>query len=68
MATNPTPSSDEHPWVAKIRQKLRERGFKGDRLEEEVNRMLVRFPFLRPKRDPNEALYRAINVSNKSQR
>jgi hypothetical protein len=53
----------EHPWVAILRRKLRERGFKGDRLEEEVDRMVIRFPFLRPKRDPNEGLYRAINKS-----
>jgi len=36
-----------HPWVVIMRRKLRERGFEGDRLEAEVNRMLDRFPFLR---------------------
>ncbi len=55
---------DEHPWVTIMRRKLRERGFRGDRLETEINRMFARFPFLRGQtRDPHEALHRAINIS-----
>ena len=53
----------EHPWVVRMRRKLRERGFEGDRLVTEVNRMMDRYPFLRGKTiaDPKaEAIHRAI--------
>lgn len=62
--TEPTQTT-EHPWATKMRQKLRERGFVGDRLEREMRRMFIRFPFLRGdvKSDPHAGLHRAINIS-----
>jgi hypothetical protein len=51
----------EHPWVVRLRQKLRERGFTGDHLEKELDRILERVPSLRGKKaDPDAALHRAI--------
>lgn len=51
----------EHPWVVVMHRKLRERGFVGDELEAEVNRMMNRFPFLRGKIAAEaEAIHRAI--------
>jgi hypothetical protein len=46
---------NEHPWVVILRRKLRERGFDGDRLEAEVNRMVDRFPFLRRRSDEQKS-------------
>ena len=58
--------ADEHPWVTKARQKLYERGYRGDRLNEELERMLIRFPFLRPQEtNPHAGLHRAISIANK---
>jgi hypothetical protein len=59
----PESQSTEHPWVVIMRRKIRERGYEGDRLETQVRRMMMRFPFLRGQQDAHAGLYRAINIS-----